>query len=134
MKCKISDKLSKYIDNELEKEEKEDLEAHISVCEYCKKEYKELVKVNEMILSIDEMDCPDFLYDNVIKQIQAEKIIEFPSRERLKIKILPIAASFLISFLIGTILSISTFKESTNETNDLTFGSESFAYYFEGAE
>ncbi len=52
-------KLSPFQDNELEAEVHARVKEHLSGCEGCKKEFEELIKINEILLSADNVESSE---------------------------------------------------------------------------
>ena len=77
MKCDVKqqnreEKISLYIDRQLDwKEEKEFLK-HIKQCEECNKALQQAKQIREMLLTLPDEDVPEELHNDIMKAIQKE--------------------------------------------------------------
>lgn len=110
MTCsKIQVLLSAYIDDELDKKNRQEVRHHLAFCSECQQEYQELLQTKELLNKLEDIDLPiDFQ-------------LSFEEGKNLKVKnsfwfrkkiLLPTAASFCL-ILIGGFIYFSS-----NSRND----------------
>jgi predicted anti-sigma-YlaC factor YlaD len=74
MKCEdFKDLLSPYIDGATSNLESRLVREHLGKCQSCLKEYNKLLKLEEMVRSIDAPDVPEDLWDRIEEAVYKEK-------------------------------------------------------------
>jgi hypothetical protein len=82
MKCeKVREILSLYIDNKLSPKSVKEIENHLNRCEFCMKEYEELLKVKKLLAHIPEVELPygfkEDLHEKLVQcSLEQEKEME----------------------------------------------------------
>jgi len=72
----ISPLLSAYLDGELSRAERESVEWHLSECEACRNELRELEEVKQFALQLDEVQPPISLRERIMARVEKEKECE----------------------------------------------------------
>lgn len=76
MKCiDCIDKLSAYIDNELDLIEKKEVEKHLQMCEGCREELVLLTHIQEKIKDIDQIHLPEGFHEQLMKKVDEDSKI-----------------------------------------------------------
>ena len=110
MKCeKVKDKLSLYIDNQLDLAESEQIKEHLNECEECRLYYNKLLSLGEMVDSFELHDNDEYWEsqkDKVldhIEQAESERITDVKTgRNRGKMyKLLAVAASIALVAIVS---------------------------------
>ncbi|MEY8320825.1 zf-HC2 domain-containing protein [Lachnospiraceae bacterium 46-61] len=127
MKCDIKqeyreEKISLYIDRQLDwKEEKEFLK-HIRQCEECNKALQEAKYIREMLLTLPDECVPKELHSDIMKALQKEMTTKVsPAKNKKSIpftKYGALAASFLILVTTGAYFYNQNLKNTSN-TEDM---------------
>ena len=130
--CRFSDKLNAYLDAELSKHDFDEIQNHLKHCHLCQNELREIINVNTFLSSYQEEEIPEYLNEKILTAITNTGL--FPQRSWLKRKVLSfsVAASIIVSFATGVILSDLTFNQET--TSEFEFGQETLYSFFEGGE
>jgi anti-sigma factor RsiW len=131
--CKFSHKLNAYIDAELSKKEFEKVQAHLKHCHLCQKELRELMKVNSFLQNYQEEEVAESIINKILDKTDQMNLN--PQRLRFKQRVisLSVAASILISFATGVLVSNLTFSQDT-ETTRFELGQSTLYSYFDGGE
>ena len=129
------EKISLYIDRQLDwKEEKEFLK-HIKQCEECDKALQQAKQIREMLLTLPDEDVPEELHNDIMKAIQKEMTAKVsPTKNRKNVdftKYGALAASFLILAVAGGYFYNQNLKNTSDTTNNPELAS---MYMEEGAE
>ncbi len=128
-KCgKIIPKLNAYMDNELAHMPASFVQAHLSNCPECRKEYNRLTALNDNLATLKIAECPDSIKIK-LKSIPGRKTAEI-KRIRLMyyLRPLPIAASFLLTLAAAGFLGRNlNIDQQANDTvsNDYLLSQES---------
>lgn len=127
--------LSLYIDNELDKDEKEELEKHLEICNSCRNELEELRQVISLVAGMGDEDLPqdfkDKLHGKLIQEAQAPVAVSY-RRKYLKI-FSTIAAGVLIFVLFRDFFNnffvnnLAEKKSGTSSKYDMAMSAESGA-------
>lgn len=108
MKCtEIKELLSLYIDGMLDEGERQELEAHLSACPDCRKEYEELAEMVALLGQAGTVPVPDVFHFRLKKALKEETqnmidagIISRPSKKKHQWRIITsIAAVFAVGIL-----------------------------------
>lgn len=95
MNCQwVQQNLSAYIDNELQKAQKEMVESHLSGCSHCKIEFENIAHAWDALSSWEDEHPPLHLKDSILKAVKKEKTFNF-----MRV-LLPVAAVFVIAVSI----------------------------------
>ncbi len=121
MKCENrEEKISLYIDRQLEwKEEKEFLK-HMKECPECKEALQQAQQIRQMLLEMPMEEVPEGLHENIVKAIEKEMQLS-PTKSKKRIawqKYGAMAATFLV--LIGGSYFYSTTRPHSTTTTDNT--------------
>ncbi len=110
MKCKdIKNLLSLYIDNELDSYRKNKIEEHLEECKKCKKYYYEILKLNNDLISIKQLE-----YNEQLESFIMSKIKDNQDSKSL-ITYLIYSLTFIIIFTISLIFNLSNLKSEKKE-------------------
>jgi len=92
--------LQGYLDNTLNSKEKEIFQKHLASCKGCEKKLKERKNFLETLRSTKvEIQCPDYLIDNILKNTTKKKSREIISSKTIRWRYLAVgAAAILIVF------------------------------------
>ena len=105
MNCKLLDSLlSSYIDDETDKKTTEEIAAHLSACDSCRKEYENLLNIKKCINSLPIAELPNDFYSN----IKEKTYKQLPQEPEQKPWILPMDFLRNLSFARAGILLAST--------------------------
>lgn len=70
MRCEnCRDKLSLYIDNELDKDLAKEVKSHIDECDECKKEYEDIMTIKNMMNDLPQLELPKNFKDDLHKKL-----------------------------------------------------------------
>lgn len=128
--CQFSKKLNAYIDTELTEIEFEKVQEHLKHCHLCQKELRELININTFLANYQEEEITDNIYQSILNKTTETNLN--PERSQFKRRIISfsVAASVIVSFVTGVLLSDLTFTQETDSEFD--FGQNSLYSYFEG--
>jgi len=124
--CSFSKKLNAYIAGELSEIEHEEVRAHISSCHLCQKEIRELNQVENFLMQYTDEEVPAGLNEKILNSVSRSYVNPF----KRKVVSFSIAASIIVSFVTGILLSDITFTQETE--SDFDFGQNTLYSYFEG--
>lgn len=130
-KCNYSRKLNAYIDGELKEKEFTKVRDHLKNCHFCQNELREINRISGFLSQYKDEDVPEKINQQILDAVKI-----FPKRNLLnflpgKLVKLSIAASVILAFLSGIVLSNIAFA-STNDST-IEFGQETlFSMYYEG--
>lgn len=124
--CSFSDKLNAYIAGELEQEEHNLIQAHISKCHLCQNEIRNLQRLDDFLDLYTDEEVPAGLNERILNSVAKERTNPFLR----KVISFSVAATVLISFLAGVLLSNTLYAQSTDD--NISFGEDSLYSYFEG--
>ena len=134
MRCeKVKEKLSAFIDNELEKEIRSEIEQHLAQCPVCNKEL-ELLSQTWSTLEVWEKIKPSESFESKFWHRVREKELKQSLFQRLLTKLIPVPTTVIIltiGLLAGIYLGNIVFpKETKVSTNESLFslGKENFLY------
>jgi len=113
MRCSKTKLISSYIDNELNAEERDDLELHINECHECAGELEELQIIYELFAGAETFKAPHGFSTRVLANIRTKETRRFggffhilvKSVEGFAVLVLIIAGMILGSLLSKTIMS-----------------------------
>lgn len=138
MKCnEICDKLSLYIDNELNDEEMQEMEEHFKSCENCQKELKEYKNLISLLQSLPEEEPPDGyckrLHNKLLEkspQLKAKKASKIISINRSKwMKYGSIAAALVLVLLVANMNNISNYGAKSKSQSNYDMAGGRAEYY-----
>lgn len=90
-------KLSLYMDGQLEKQDAESVEAHISQCPSCRDYYRSIMEIKDYCSSLEEVELPLGFHDKLWKQLYKKGEGEMlKKRRKLPIAIGLVAAALVI--------------------------------------
>jgi len=121
MKChKVIDRLSAWLDGELNDAERAAVAGHIEVCPDCRRELDRLVADRELLSSASPAEEPPFLAARVLSEIRAGQ--RRPAHGLLRRVLVPIAAALLIAVSIGagTMLGAGLARKATDSSEFVT--------------
>lgn len=127
MNCNtVHNKLIFYLDNELNQEEKQELEKHLETCEECNDLYKQMAATYHF----DDIPdiSPDFT-DNVMEKINPAQKVELNNREFVKFS-RRIAAAILFMIISVSAVLIYTQEQQEKYTQQQNTEEEIRSYYF----
>lgn len=129
-KCEYQKKLNAYIDGELKEVEFEKVRNHLKSCHLCQNELREINRINDFLFNYKEEEVNEYINQRIlgtVKTLPEKRTWGLLARRVVNYSI---AASVIISFTVGIILSNNLFANN-NETN-IEFGQESLYSFFEG--
>jgi anti-sigma factor RsiW len=131
--CRYSDKLNAYIDAELSKHDFEKVQEHLKNCHLCQKKLRELMKVNSFLENYQDKEVAESVIQNIL--VNTDQLNLNPQRFRFKQRVISfsVAASIIVSFATGVLMSNLTFNQDT-ETTSFELGQSTLYSYFEGGE
>ncbi len=124
--CSFEKKLNAYIAGELSEMEHNKVREHISSCHLCQNEIRTLQQVDNFLFQYTEDEVPAGLNEKILNSVSKSHSNPFMR----KVVSFSIAASVLISFMAGIVLSNGLYAENTD--SDITIGEDSLYSYFEG--
>ena len=135
-KCRFSRRLNAFSDGELSKKEFRKVQNHLKECPACQAYLREIVNINSYLSSYREEEVPEYLNQKIlatVRETEQEKVKFGFSRQLVNFSI---AASVLISFVAGIILSDLAYNKAyaDTSTSNLEFGQETLYSFFEGGE
>ncbi|QNO15684.1 zf-HC2 domain-containing protein [Alkalicella caledoniensis] len=120
MNCSDFERLiDKALEDGLSHEEKAYFDKHISSCQKCREELKELQDIETALHSLNKIDPPVNLKDNVIKAAYDQGLLINKKQHRISLlsKICAVAASFLLLFMLTDVFSLYPITDgSKNDT------------------
>lgn len=135
-KCGFSHKLNAFSDGELSGRDFEKIQSHLKDCRICQKQLREIVKINSFLSTFREVEVPEYLNQRILAHVREAEQNKFQlgfSRHLVKFSI---AASVLISFAAGVLLSdLAVNKADAGSAKSaLDLGQTTLYSYFEGGE
>ena len=124
--CNFEKKLNAYIACELSEIEHNKVREHISSCHLCQNEIRNLQQVDNFLFQYTEEEVPARLNEKILSSVSQSRSNPFMR----KVVSFSIAASVLISFMAGIVLSNGLYAETAD--SDITIGEDSLYSYFEG--
>lgn len=124
--CSFEKKLNAYIAGELSEMEHYKVRKHISSCHLCQNEIRNLQQVDNFLFQYTEEEVPAGLNEKILNSVSNYRTNPFMKN----VVSFSIAASVLISFIAGIMLSSGLYAE-TKDSN-ITIGEDSLYSYFEG--
>ena len=124
--CDFKKKLNAYIAGELSEIEHNKVREHISNCHLCQNEIRTLQQVDAFLFQYTEEEIPAGLNEKILDSVSQSHANPFMR----KVVSFSIAASVLISFMAGILLSNGLYAETKD--SDITIGEDSLYSYFEG--
>ena len=124
--CSFEKKVNAYIAGELSEMEHNKVRKHISSCHLCQNEIRELQQVDNFLNQYTEEEVPAGLNEKILNSVSQSHTNPFMR----KVVSFSIAASVLISFMAGILLSNGLYANDTD--SNITLGEDSLYSYFEG--
>ncbi|MEA2096250.1 MAG: zf-HC2 domain-containing protein [Candidatus Cloacimonadota bacterium] len=124
--CDFKKKLNAYIAGELSEMEHNKVREHISSCHLCQNEIRTLQQVDTFLFQYTEEEVPAGFNEKILNSVSKNRANPFMR----KVISFSIAASVIISFMAGIMLSNGLYAETTDF--DITIGEDSLFSYFEG--
>ena len=124
--CSFEKKLNAYIAGELSEKEHSKVREHISSCHLCQNEIRELQQVDAFLFQYTEEEIPAGLNEKILNSVSQSRTNPFMK----KIVSFSIAASVIISFMAGIMLSNGLYADGSD--SNITIGEDSLYSYFEG--
>ena len=124
--CSFERKLNAYIAGELNETEYNKVQMHISSCHLCQNEIRELQQLDGLLGKYIEEEVPAGLNEKILNSVSTTYANPFMR----KVVSFSIAATVIISFMAGIVLSNGLYAENTD--SDITIGEDSLFSYFEG--
>ena len=124
--CSFEKKMNAYIAGELCEMEHNNVREHISSCHLCQNEIRNLQQVDTFLFQFTEEDVPAGLNEKILNSVSNTSTNPFMKN----VVSFSIAASILISFIAGIMLSSGLYAETTD--SNITIGEDSLYSYFEG--
>lgn len=133
MRCeKIKEKLSAFIDNELDREKTSDIEKHLAECSDCNQELKILAKTWDSLEVWEKIEPSDNFEARFWQRVR-ERELRQPLFQRLFTKAIPVPTTVIILVIgllggiyLGNIVYPKENKVSGDES--LSSGKENFLY------
>jgi len=130
--CKFRNNLNAYLDNELEKDQFDQIKDHLQSCTECQKEIRELNNLNTLLDSYYQEGVSDRLTNKILSQLDG--INSSGIKRKSRMVNFTIAASIAASFFIGIVFSNLSFSNQANELSELSLGQESLYSYYNEVE
>ena len=124
--CSFEKKMNAYIAGELNEKEYKRVQMHISSCHLCQNEIRELQKLDDLLSKYAEEEIPAGFNEKILNSVQTNYANPFMR----KVVSFSIAATVIISFMAGIVLSNRLYAENTE--SNITIGEDSLFSYFEG--
>ncbi len=124
--CSFEKKLNAYVAGELSEKEHYKVRQHISSCHLCQNEIRNLQQVDTFLFQYTEEEVPAGVNEKILNSA----VINRTNRFMKNVVSFSIAASVLISFIAGIMLSSGLYAETTD--SNITIGEDSLYSYFEG--
>ena len=124
--CSFEKKLNAYIAGELSEMEHNKVREHISSCHLCQNEIRTLQQVENFLSQYTDEEVPAGLNEKILNSVFKSRTNPFMR----KVISFSIAASVLISFMAGILLSSGLYADSSD--SDITIGEDSLFSYYEG--
>ncbi|MDA3813909.1 MAG: zf-HC2 domain-containing protein [Candidatus Cloacimonetes bacterium] len=124
--CSFEKKLNAYIAGELSEMEHNKVRMHISSCHLCQNEIRTLQQVDNFLFQYTEKEVPAGLNEKILNSVPKTSTNPFMR----KVISFSIAASVLISFMAGIMLSSGLYADSSD--SNITIGEDSLFSYYEG--
>ena len=124
--CSFERKLNAYIAGELNEKDFNKVQMHISSCHLCQNEIRELQQLDGLLGKYVEEEVPAGLNEKILNSVSSTRTNPFMR----KVVSFSIAATVIISFMAGIVLSNGLYAENTD--SDITIGEDSLFSYFEG--
>jgi len=104
MKCEtIRKKLSPFLDGQLTENDSRRVASHLERCHSCSREYEELKRLRELLLHLDMVETPPYLWQRVEQRISLEKATVWGRLSR-RLVYAPVAVGVLICLFVGNYL------------------------------
>lgn len=126
IECSFEKKMNAYIAGELSEMEHEKVRKHISNCHLCQNEIRELQQVDNFLIQYTEEEVPAGFNEKILNSVSKSRTNPFIR----KVISFSIAASIVISFMAGVLLSSGLYANGTDY--EITLGEDSLYSYFEG--
>jgi len=124
MKCReVRDRLSAFADGELEGDERKAIASHLEHCDSCSHEYGELLRLADLLSSLETVEPPPYLWQRVIQRVAKPERTTLWERVAHKFVYAPVAAAILIGVFVGNHLGetmVRTFTVEDTETLTLS--------------
>lgn len=130
--CKFSVKLNAYIDAELSKKEFTEVQEHLKHCHLCQNELRELMKINSFLEDYQQEEVPEYINQRILSETDNMNLLQKRSQIKQRIISFSVAASVIVSFATGVLLSNLTFTQDTS--NNFALGESTLYSYFDGGE
>ncbi len=124
--CSFEKKLNAYIAGELSEMEHNKVREHISSCHLCQNEIRTLQQVDNFLNLYTEEEVPAGFNEKILNSVFKNRTNPFMR----KVISFSIAASVLISFMAGIMLSSGLYADSSD--SNITIGEDSLFSYYEG--
>ncbi len=124
--CSFEKKLNAYIAGELSEMEHNKVREHISSCHLCQNEIRTLQQVDNFLNLYTEEEVPAGFNEKILNSVFKSRTNPFMR----KVISFSIAASVLISFMAGIMLSSGLYADSSD--SNITIGEDSLFSYYEG--
>ena len=132
-KCKYSKLVNAYLDGELPKKKVGKFKAHLHECSICQNELRRINTLNGFLSKYKTEEMPRTAYKEILKETGEVKkhlktIVLFH-----KISKISVAASIVLAFVAGILVSNKTFASNSDTTN-IEFADNSFYEYLDLGE
>ncbi len=127
--CPFKEKVNVFLDGELQSSEQVAMKKHASNCLICQQEIRELSNINNSLANWEDEAVPMDIYSRILAE--ADKISPIISQNKLPRKYmklwrsvsnLSIAASILLAFFMGILLSNNSFgNDKLNDSQDSSY-------------
>lgn len=128
-RCKLSDRLNAYVDNELKPDEKAMISNHLQGCLLCRQELQNIISLNELISSQSEVTTPGYLNQKIMARVTSLSATRIQLMNNLRK--LTLAASLAVSICLGLLFS-QFLENQQSDIEEWALGYDSFYSYFEG--
>jgi len=124
--CSFSKKLNAYIAGELDQTEFKTVQAHISTCHLCQNEMRNLQRLDDLLSNYTDEEVPAGLNERILNSVAKERTNPFIR----KVVSFSVAATVIISFMAGVLLSNTLYAQNTED--NITIGEDSLYSYYQG--
>ena len=129
MKCEFEEKIGAFVDNELSKDDYNQVKEHLKSCLICQQTLREFNSFNKFFETYADMEVPEYLNQKILSKINSPV-----SKFKKNIINFAVAASIAFAFFSGILISNQTFTQNRDNSELIAFGTESFYNYLDWEE
>jgi len=131
--CKYSALVSAFADGELQGKKLEEFRAHLKKCAECRNELQEMKTVTEFLSGYRNEEVSESVYTRILSESgEVKKHLKTITLFH-RISKISVAASIVLAFVAGILVSNKTFASNSDTTN-IEFADNSFYEYLDLGE